>query len=182
MCDGKNEFQCFHIVSNSNVVIPSWSEIIIKGLVCGPKPAKDCVIEACKQKIPDVLVGKVLATVDNGYVPVRVLNVSDKPRKVKKGVYLAQGEPVLNGEIIHEDSETFIDSEGNLSKQTMPDHLRDLFERSVSVIQSEEEKDLVRNFLCEYADIFSTSDTGRTGVIKHDIFTGDHQPVKLPAR
>jgi hypothetical protein len=97
---------------------------------------------------------------------------------------LAQGELVLNGEIIHEDSETFIDSEGNSSKQTIPDHLRDLFERSVSVIQSEEEKDLVRNFLCEYADIFSTSasDTERTGVIEHDIFTGDHQPVKLPAR
>ncbi len=41
-----------------------------------------------------------------------------------------------------------------------------------------------RNFLCEYADIFATSatDTGRTGVIEYDIFTGDHQPVKLPAR
>ena len=89
---------------------------------------------------------------------------------------MAQGELVLNGEIIHEDSETFIDSEGNSSKQTIPHHL--------SVIQSQEEKYLVMNFLCEYADIFSTSasDTERTGVIEHDIFTGDHQPVKLPAR
>ena len=77
VCDGKNELQCFRIVSNSNVVIPSRSEIIIKGLVRGPKPAKDCVIEACEQKIHDVLVGNVLATVDNGCVPVRVLNVSD---------------------------------------------------------------------------------------------------------
>ncbi len=84
VCDGQNEFQCFGIVYNSNVVIFSRSEIIIEGLVRCPEPAKDCVIEACQPKIPDVLVGIVLSTVDNGCVPVRVLNVSDKRRKIKK--------------------------------------------------------------------------------------------------
>ena len=69
---------------NSNVIIPCRSEIIIEGLVRCPEPAKDCVIEACQPKIPDVLGGIFLSTVDNGCVPVRVLNVSDKRRNIKK--------------------------------------------------------------------------------------------------
>jgi hypothetical protein len=52
VCTGKNELHCFRIVFNSNVVIRSRSEIIIKGLVRRPKPAKDCVSRSVPAKNP----------------------------------------------------------------------------------------------------------------------------------
>jgi hypothetical protein len=65
----------------------------------------------------------------------------------------------------------------------LPDHLIDVFERSsknLTLDQSEAVKTLLR----EYGDIFSKddSDLGRTGLVRHEISTGEAKPIKQPPR
>ena len=46
------------------------------------------------------------------------------------------------------------------------------------------QKDKLANLLDEFSDIFSTGpdDLGRTGIVKHQIDTGGHPPIKQPPR
>ena len=76
--------------------------------------------------------------------------------------------------------------EGDLSTTptTVPEHLRDLFERSTKHLDNTAQKDAVKSLLSQYADVFASSleDLGRTGLEKHKINTGDAPPIKQPAR
>lgn len=49
---------------------------------------------------PDVMVGKTLFDAQNDYVPVRVANLSDEPRKVCSGTEVASCEPVQS--VLHQ--------------------------------------------------------------------------------
>jgi transposase InsO family protein len=62
-------------------------------------------------------------------------------------------------------------------------HLHPLME-NLSVDLSEEEKGMIRSVLVTFQDVFSDPDgvLGSTGVTKHKIDTGDHPPIKQPAR
>ena len=46
------------------------------------------------------------------------------------------------------------------------------------------QKDKLANLLGEFSDIFSSGpeDFGRTGIVKHQIDTGSHPPIKQPPR
>lgn len=185
ICSGSNDAQVFRIVLNSTVVIPARTEVVVQGCVNGLKHLDDCcIIEPNEQKVPGILVGKVLAKMERGCVPVRVLNVADRPRKIKKGSYLARGESTSSDNVVSEDLEEVTNKSQDSSETTLPEHLEDLFERSACQVQNMEERNSVKKLLSEYADVFSrnAADIGRTGMIKHNILTGDHPPIKQPAR
>ena len=186
--NGKRDAECYRVVVSTAVTIPPRTEVIVKGSVRGTKSVKGyCTIEPCKHNVPDVLVGKVLANLDNCFVPVRVLNIADKPRKIKRGVCLARCETVSGddvfGEGTDEESRTN-EHELPTREDDLPNHLHSLYNRSACSLQNEEEQVLLKNFLCEYSDVFSksASDIGQTNVVKHSIFTGDHPPIKPQAR
>ena len=72
------------------------------------------------------------------------------------------------------------------TKQTygnLPKHMHDLFNQA-SAGMSQSNKMQVRKLLNKYSHIFSRddSDIGKTGIIKHQINTGDARPIKQPAR
>ena len=133
------------------------------------------------------MVGKVLANLDNCCVPVRVLNIADKPRKIKRGVCLARCETVSGDDVFGEGTDEELrmnENELPTSEDDLPNHLHSLYNKSICSLQNEEEQVLLKNFLCEYSDVFSksASDIGQTNVEKHSIFTGDHPPIKQQAR
>ena len=97
---------------------------------------------------------------------MRVMNLSDNSRRIKKGKHLANFEPVqyaLDEEL--ESKRTIAeDTEAN----EVPVHLVDLYERSKSSL-NEEQCQQLKKLLVEYQDAFSRdkNDLGRTGLTKH---------------
>ena len=65
----------------------------------------------------------------------------------------------------------------------VPEHLRDLLERSCEHLDQEQRKQ-VTALLIRYQDVFSKGDgdLGRTNLVKHSIDTGDSKPVRQPYR
>ena len=105
LCNGKRDAECYLIVVSTALSNPPRTEVIVKGSIRGTKPMNGyCAIEPYKHNVPDILVGKVLAKLDNRCVPVRVLNIADKPEKIKRGTCLARCETVSCDDVFGEAS------------------------------------------------------------------------------
>ena len=65
----------------------------------------------------------------------------------------------------------------------LPDHLRDLYGRSVVGLSTPEQKE-VYQFLTEFSDLFSSGpqDLGCTDLVQHRINTGQTPPIRQPPR
>ena len=65
----------------------------------------------------------------------------------------------------------------------MPEHIRDLFQRSIEHLNPEEQDELA-DLLIEFEDVFAKSefDLGNFSDITHDIDTGSAKPVKQRMR
>ena len=112
-------------------------------------------------------------------VPVRLVNLSGKPRKVCSVTEVASCEPVES--VLHQQLEF-----GPESQQTggdLLDHLKDLYTRSAEGLSDGQQLQPLE-LLCEFQDIFSRGpqDLGRTGLAKHEIDTGAAAPVRQPPR
>ena len=67
------------------------------------------------------------------------------------------------------------------STTELPDHLRDLYNRSTADLTTQESKQLY-DLLLEFADVLSESphDLGRTDLVKHQINTNGANPIRQP--
>ncbi|KAK3083689.1 hypothetical protein FSP39_001513 [Pinctada imbricata] len=65
----------------------------------------------------------------------------------------------------------------------LPDHLQDLFKRSIVHLTEDQKADL-KSLLIKYQDIFSKSsqDIGQTNAVQHRINTGTAPPIRQPPR
>ena len=128
-----------------------------------------------------VLVGKALVDPTNKLIPIRMMNISKEPSVIYKDTVVGTYHPVES--ISQLPAETPQESEPVVAMDALPDHLIDLFERSSRYLD-DNQKLRLKAFLCEYKDVFATSDhdLGRTGLIKHKIDTGNNAPIKLPPR
>ena len=68
-------------------------------------------------------------------------------------------------------------------QQTLPPYLQDLFDRSTGELNKEQSKRL-HDLLCTYQDAFSrdSNDIGLTHWVKHDVDTGQEEPVRQRPR
>ena len=75
------------------------------------------------------------------------------------------------------------ESPGSDHSRAMPEHLRDLFQRSIEHLNPEEQDELA-DLLIEFEDVFAKSefDLGSFSDITHDIDTGSAKPVKQRMR
>ena len=66
----------------------------------------------------------------------------------------------------------------------VPSHVRELYEQSLPRLETEELRTRVAHLLTQYQDVFAKhpDDIGRAKLIKHDIDTGDAQPVRQRCR
>ncbi|GBN63414.1 Retrovirus-related Pol polyprotein from transposon 297 [Araneus ventricosus] len=98
-------------------------------------------------------------------IPVRVLNLDNKPKTVDKGAVIATCEPVLD---IVARLQEFSES---LRLPSILENLEGL---------NEEQRTAVRELLQEFQNLFSTSDSdvGRCNMTQHRINTGNHTPMK----
>jgi dUTPase len=131
----------------------------------------------------EVLVARVLVDpqVIHRQVPLRLFNVGNKAVTLQEGSLIAQLHSVT--QVLDDISSTNNIKTESEQGVNVPEHLKDLFERSKSELNSEQENKLAE-LLNEYSDVFSTGskDIGHTTLTKHDIETVDEKPVKFPPR
>ena len=173
---------CCRVVSGSCVTVPPNSELLVPGTVVDVsgdfrwglvEPTQQCLVA-------DLAVGKTLVELRHPTVPVRVLNLSEGPRTIAKGITVASCVPVETVRHLHSPPSSSLPGE---SRTGLPPHLESLYARSATHLSSEQ-GEMLRHFLAEYADLFSNGpgDLGRTDLVKHHIDTGDSQPIRQPPR
>ncbi|GBN32418.1 hypothetical protein AVEN_169512-1 [Araneus ventricosus] len=109
-----------------------------------------------------VFVAATLVDLKRQVIPVRVLNLDNKPKTADKGAVVATCEPVVD---IVARPQKFSES------QHLPVNLEGL---------NEEQRTAVRELLQEFQNLFSTcdSDVGRCYMTQHRINIGNHPPIK----
>ena len=178
--------KCCRVVATETVVIPARSEFLIRGKLDEEAFLTWGTVGPAQKtsQLYNVLVGGTLVDLRTASsIPVRVMNVSNQVRRVRKGMEVASIEPVEC--VVGAGRE--IDREGSFSlggdQVEIPTHLQDLFERSKRNLD-EIQQNLLKNLLVEFEGVFSKKDgdLGRTGLTKHKINVGDNTPIRQPAR
>ncbi|GFX04395.1 retrovirus-related Pol polyprotein from transposon 412 [Trichonephila clavipes] len=119
----------------------------------------------------EVTIFKIKHLFDRKTIPVRICNVTEKPRVFQKGELLASCSPV-----------TCVCKSSSLLLSNSPQQLTpDLLENAEL---SPEQKSSAERLFQEFEDVFSrnSSDIGHTTVTQHRIDTADHPPIKQHPR
>ncbi|GBN61398.1 hypothetical protein AVEN_173805-1 [Araneus ventricosus] len=154
------------VLTKKRTVIPARSECLIQGVPEVPGQFRYAVTNFpshVSQK--GVLVAATLVDLEMEAIPVRVLNLNNKPRILEKGDVIATCEPV-------------VDIVARPQEFSGAQHLQSTLENLQ--ILNEEQRTAVRKLLNEFQDLFSTCDAvvGRCNMTQHRINTGDHAPIK----
>ena len=180
------------IVSRVHTVIPPGREAIIQCKVYNKRQRNKPGFQpyALVEPPPTVfkktgaVVARVVVSAREAEVPIRVFNPGDKDVHIRKFTTM--------GRMSTPESITCVPSKAQSLKvnevkatppkaadgTAVPEHVRDLYERSVKELDGED-KPKVAALLTEYADVFATSatDIGRTKLVQHVIDTGQERPV-----
>ncbi|GBM48879.1 hypothetical protein AVEN_36932-1 [Araneus ventricosus] len=156
----------FSVLANKRTIIPARSECLIQGIPEAPGQFRYAVTDFPSQASQKgVLVAATIVDLEMEAIPIRVLNLNNKPKILDKGAVIATCEPVVD--IVARPQEFS-------GAQHLPSTLEN-FE-----ILHEEQRTAVRKLLNEFRNLFSTcdSDVGRCNMTQHRINTGDHPPIK----
>ena len=121
-----------------------------------------------------------MADLGRDVIPLRLVNIGDKPKKVYEETFTATCEPVSRV-LSYEDS--VVSSNTSHSDINIPDHLVDLY-KSSSCELSKEQTIALANLLVEQQHVFSKSgdDLGCVTGVQHNINTGSAAPIKQRPR
>lgn len=156
--------------------VPPRSEVLITGVVEGASDRLQGMLEpsASLGTHCDLLVARIVYRVEQGLLPVRVINVTDDAHILKLGMKV--GTLFCDAVVEGEDDVSM----GTLFSVDMLIDWLNLHDKGF------EEADMraVPELLCKNISVFSLNDAdlGRTQVITHQIDTGDAKPIKLPLR
>ena len=176
----RGDIQTYRAVLEGGVTLPPLSESVVPAKVEGLKQGemKWAIIGPSKPNIAsaiqDLLVGRTLVTLDEPVATVRLMNLSDQARHLRKGTTVATCEPVES---------VLKPTIGEVSSEQLPEHLTALFEESSAGLTSLQAAEL-HNLLSRYASVFSSgpNDLGRTDLIKHHIDTQGANPIRQQPR
>ncbi|GBN34241.1 hypothetical protein AVEN_237808-1 [Araneus ventricosus] len=154
------------VLAKEKIIIPARSECLIQGVPEVYGKFRYAVTDFPSQvSQKGVLVAATLVDLKREAIPVRVLNLDNKPKTVDKGAVIATCEPVVD--IVARPQE-FSES---LRLPSIFLNLEGL---------NEEQRTAVKELLQEFQNLFSTSDSdvGRCNMTRHRINTDNHPPIK----
>ncbi|GBM95875.1 Retrovirus-related Pol polyprotein from transposon 412 [Araneus ventricosus] len=154
------------VLAKEKTIKPTRSECLIQGVPEVSGKFRYAVTDFPSQvSQKGVLVAATLVDLKREAIPVRVLNLDNKPKTVDKGAVIATCEPVVD--IVARPQE-FSES---LRLPLILENLEGL---------NEEQRTAVKELLQEFQNLFSTndSDVGRCNMTQHRINTGNHPPIK----
>ncbi|KFM56688.1 Retrovirus-related Pol polyprotein from transposon 412, partial [Stegodyphus mimosarum] len=161
------------IIAQDDITIPARTEILLPGSIAENRNFRYGVMEYPKKcnSPKGVLIASALVDLSGTVIPVRVANVTDKARVIKKGEVVAECTPV-----------TSVERKSNISKPVSSDNI--ISELLQNAQLNDEEKNAAERVIKDLQDVFSrsSSDVGRTSLTQHRIDTGDHPPIKQHPR
>ena len=174
--------RCGRVTLSHDVVIPGRHEVIVKGDTTTEQPTGTCVMympdDTFEEKY-QVVGARVLDTIkDNMQVRLRFANPGEGSIKLYKGtavghveqVTVVQGSEHRDNTIVRQ-----VSSRGPRSEDKSGNIIQRLVDESD--LKSPEEKERTVRLLMEYRDRFPTDGSlGRSGVVRHEIRTGDARP------
>ncbi|GFT49814.1 retrovirus-related Pol polyprotein from transposon 412 [Trichonephila clavipes] len=166
----KNELRSIH-EEVTIFKIEHRTEIIVPGYIGNDVSFNSGLIGSAENKANGLLIASTLVDLSRKTIPVRICNVTEKPRVFQKGEVLATCSPV-----------TCVCKSSSLLLSNSPQQLTpDLLENAEL---SPEQKRSAERLLQEFEDVFSrnSSDIGHTTVTQHRIDTADHPPIKQHPR
>ena len=180
------------VLVKRTVVLPPKQQVILQAEVEGLNDEPVYAINPVLLQINSTLLSdygilparSVHDSTNNG-VPVMLYNANNFQVELPSNVVLGEFEgldEIFSEELISETSSEKVRSCEIINDQ-VPPHVQVVYKASCEHLE-EPEKRKLREFLCEYADLFSKdeADLGCTGLVKHKIYTGDAVPKKFPPR
>ena len=171
---------CYRVTVSEKVVIPARSETIIQGTVNMPimRQKELGLIEPTDKPLGkgNSLVAKALVSTRDK-VPLRIINLDDDRHDIFPGAHVA------NLSFVEKVQPVRVQTQNLPCSKHIPDHMKDLYKRSIQGLTPEQSKE-VAELLLKHEASFSESDSdlGRTGITKHSIPTGNAHPIKQPVR
>ena len=168
------------------VFVPAESELIVNTIVEGNFPENtNVLVEPYSPSMSEkgLLVARVLVQPRNGFLPLRIINLSKEPQVLHKNTYAAVAETV--------DSIADLDTEPHRLNKinevlndyvTLPEYMNPVL-KSLEHLSSEQVAE-IKKLLLKHLNVFAKSKTdfGQTSIIKHKINTGNAVPIKQPPR
>lgn len=175
---GYNKGTCVRrLISCQRQKIPANSEAVIWAKIDGNDGTNRLwAVEADQQK-PNTtfLIGHSLVEPKDGKVPVRVLNLFDTPKTIRKGAIVADGQEVEA--VVNCESDAVVVHKNEIGEAVQNTQL----ERWMEGL-TEEQRGKVRTLIQSFWSIFDSSTRGRTAVVKHHIDTGNAKPIRQAPR
>ncbi|KFM71098.1 hypothetical protein X975_15361, partial [Stegodyphus mimosarum] len=161
------------IITQDDITILERTEMLLPGSIAENRNFRYGVMEYLKicNSPKGVLIASALVDLSGTVIPVRVANVTDKARVIKKGEVIAECTAVTN-----------VERKRNISKTVSSDNIISEFLKNAQL--NDEEKNVAERVIKDLQDVFShsSSDVGRTSLTQHRIDTGDHPPIKQHPR
>ncbi|GFT76011.1 transposon Ty3-I Gag-Pol polyprotein [Nephila pilipes] len=153
------------VFAKEKTVIPARSECLIRGVTKASEHFRYAITNSSSQiSEKGVLVAATLVDLKKEMIPVRILNMDNKPKTMDKGAIIASYEPVVD--IVARPQEF----SGEHPIHSILENLKGL---------NEDQRTVLQKLLQEFRNLFSTcdADVGHCNVIQHKINTGDHPPI-----
>ncbi|UYV84885.1 K02A2.6-like, partial [Cordylochernes scorpioides] len=170
-----HNFQAYRVLALEDTQVLPHSECVIKGQLETTKVIPKFAILEGDSEAPSrgILVAKEPIDTGQDVIPVRVVNLYDSARAIKKGSCLGNAEPAV---LIKRNHPVMQKSK---REDNVPDHLQQVWEETMKELQPGQQKELA-TLLATYGNIFAKSSEGygRTDLTKHRINTGESNPIK----
>ncbi|UYV79730.1 K02A2.6-like [Cordylochernes scorpioides] len=170
-----HNFQACRVLALEDTQVPPRSECAIKGQLKTTKVISKFAILEGDSEAPSrgILVAKELIDTGRDVIPVRVVNLYDSARAIKKGSCLGNAEPAILIKRNHSVMQKF------RRAYNIPNNLQQVWKKTKKKLQPEQQRELA-TLLATYSNIFarSSEDYGRTDWTKYRISTGESSPIK----
>ena len=169
-----------------DIVVPARRQIEVPArttLLSTRAPTGDAIVET-RQVQPGVYLGRTLLPPEHRGLRINVVNTTAVPRTVTAGEWLGNLQQVEVLSDLHETTPAApaAPAAARTAPASSPANtdVVNMLMRQLSDDMDTEHRRQVGQLLYEYQDIFSTSafDMGCTGLVKHEINTSDHRPVR----
>ncbi|GFT04933.1 retrovirus-related Pol polyprotein from transposon 297 [Nephila pilipes] len=158
------------VFAKEKTIIPARSECLIRRVTKASEHFRYAVTNSPSQiSEKGVLAAATLVDLKKETIPVRILNMDNKPKTMDKGAIIASYEPVVD--IVAHPQEF----SGEQLIQSILENLEGL---------NEDQRTALQKLLQEFRNLFFTcdADVGQCNVTLHKIDTGDHPPIKQYSR
>jgi len=175
------------VVLQEQTILPPHSVMEVVARIEAPTFNHDCMllVEDLSRQPNFVVANAVVTPLLNNEiasVPVRLLNTSVDSVVLRKGMAVACASALEQSTLVASTAETVDEPQLEVTSKQQ-DLLWGLVENSGNTLD-QQQKQYLFNLLLSYADVFALNDDqmGRTKQLKHTINTGDHPPIRQPAR